>query len=48
MTKKEFNITINVRGFADEKTVRNIEKVAMDFIKQRPEDPTKLKKRLQL
>lgn len=45
---KPFNITINVSGFADERTIRSLEKVAIDFCKQKPQDPMKLIKRLQL
>jgi len=48
MAKRNINITISIRGTADEKTIRDIEKLAINFVKQDPKDPLKLKKRLQL
>ena len=48
MVKRNINLTINIRGTADEKTIRDIEKMAFDFIKSDPKDPLKLKKRIQL
>ena len=48
MDKRNINITISIRGTADDKTAREIEKLAINFIRPNPKDPLKLKKRLQL
>ena len=46
MDKRKVNITISIRGTADDKTAREIEKAAFQFLKANPDG--KIKKRLRL